>query len=145
VTLGNLSYWPILIAAIFSFLFGAVWYGSLSRQWMEAAGLTAVDMEQRKAGMGPVPWPYILTFIALLVMAWMFAGVLLHLARGGMQVGVRAGLIAGFFMWFGFVMTTMVVNHAFQGARRTLTAIDGGHWLGVLLIQGAILGWWGVL
>ena len=26
----------------------------------------------------------------------------------------------------------------------SLTLIDGGHWLGVLLIQGAILGWWGV-
>ena len=39
----------------------------------------------------------------------------------------------------------MAVNHAFQGAKRSLTLIDGGHWLGVLLIQGAILGWWGVL
>jgi hypothetical protein len=25
-----------------------------------------------------------------------------------------------------------------------LTLIDGGHWLAVLLIQGAIMGWWGV-
>jgi hypothetical protein len=41
-------------------------------------------------------------------------------------------------------MTSMAVNHAFQGAKRTLTLLDGGHWLGVLLIQGALLGWWGV-
>jgi hypothetical protein len=41
-------------------------------------------------------------------------------------------------------MTSLVVNHAFQGVRRTLTLIDGGHWLGVLLIQGAIIGWFGV-
>jgi hypothetical protein len=144
MTLGNLSYWPILIAAIVSFMFGALWYGSLSKQWMDAAGLTSAGMEQRKAATGAVPWPYILTFIALLVMAWMFAGVLLHLARGGMPIGVRAGLITGFFLWFGFVITTMTVNHAFQGARRALTVIDGGHWLGVLLLQGAIIGWWGV-
>jgi len=25
-----------------------------------------------------------------------------------------------------------------------LTLIDGGHWLAVLLIQGGIMGWWGV-
>jgi hypothetical protein len=43
----------------------------------------------------------------------------------------------------GFVITTMAVNHAFQGARGSLTLLDGGHWLGVLLVQGAILGWWG--
>lgn len=42
------------------------------------------------------------------------------------------------------VITTMAVNHAFQGQRGALTLTDGGHWLGVLLIQGAILGWWGV-
>ena len=101
-------------------------------------------MEKAKAQMGTVPWPFIISFVALLVMAWMLAGVLLHLARGGMVISVRAGVISGFFLWFGFVITTMAVNHAFHGAKRSLTLIDGGHWLGVLLIQGAILGWWGV-
>jgi hypothetical protein len=140
--LGNLSYWPILIAAIVSFAFGAVWYGSLSKQWMAAAGISAADMEQRKAQMGVFPLPYVITFVALLIMAWMLSGVLLHLARSGMPIGVRAGMITGFFLWFGFVITSMTVNYAFQGAKRSLTLIDGGHWLGVLLIQGAILGWW---
>jgi hypothetical protein len=36
-------------------------------------------------------------------------------------------------------MTSLIVNHAFQGAKRMLTLIDGGHWLGVLLIQSAVL------
>ena len=111
---------------------------------MAAREMSSADMEKAKAEMGPVPVPYIIAFVALLIMAWMFAGVLLHLARGGMAVTIRAGMISGFFLWFGFVITTMVVNHAFQGAKRSLTLIDGGHWLGVLLIQGAILGWWGV-
>lgn len=144
MNLGNLNYWPILIAAIAGFAFGAVWYGALSRQWMAALGRSPADMQKARAGMGSVPWPFIVTFIALLVMAWMFAGVLLHLARGGTAMSVRAGMISGFFLWLGFVITTLAVNHAFQGARRSLTLIDGGHWLGVLLIQGAILGWWGV-
>ena len=53
-------------------------------------------------------------------------------------------MISAAFIWLGFVITTMVVNYAFHGARHALTLIDGGHWLGVLLIQGAILGWWGL-
>ncbi len=144
MNLGNLNYWPVLIATIVSFVFGALWYSSLSRQWMAARDMSSADMEKAKAEMGAVPVPYIVAFVALLVMAWMLAGVLLHLARGGMPVTIRAGMISGFFLWLGFVMTTMAVNHAFQGAKRSLTLIDGGHWLGVLLIQGAILGWWGV-
>ena len=144
MSLGNITYWPVLIAAIVRFAFGAIWYGGLGKQWMTARDMSAADMEKARAQAGPIPVPYIIAFVALLIMAWMFAGVLLHLARGGMPVTIRAGMISGFFLWFGFVMTTLTVNHAFQSAKRSLTLIDGGHWLGVLLIQGAILGWWGV-
>lgn len=145
MALGNLSYWPILLAAIASFAFGAVWYGTLAKQWTAARGLSEADMARAKAAMmGSIPVAYIIAFVAQLVMAWMFAGVLLHTAQGGLATSLRAGLISGFFLWLGFVITTMAVNHAFQGVKRSLTLIDGGHWLGVLLIQGAILGWWGI-
>jgi len=145
MTFGNLNYWPILIAAIASFAFGAVWYGMLGRQWMAARGLTDADMAKAKAEMGAIPVAYIAAFVAQLIMAWMFAGVLLHMAQGGgVATSLRTGVISGFFLWLGFVITTMTVNHAFQGVKPSLTLIDGGHWLGVLLIQGAILGWWGV-
>jgi Protein of unknown function (DUF1761) len=144
MSLGNLNYWPILIAAILSFAFGALWYISLGKQWMAARDMSAADMEKARAEMGPIPIPYIIAFVALLIMAWMFAGVLVHLARGGMPITIRTGMISGFFLWFGFVITSMTVNHAFQGAKQSLTLIDGGHWLGVLLVQGAVLGWWGL-
>ncbi len=140
MSFGNLNYWPILIAAVASFAFGAVWYTMLSRQWLAARGRTAAEV-QGETGRSPVP--FIISFVALLIMASMLSGILSHLARGGTEMSVRSGLISGFFLWLGFVITTMAVNHAFHGERRSLTLIDGGHWLGVLLIQGAILGWWG--
>ena len=34
----------------------------------------------------------------------------------------------------------MTVNNAFTGRKAMLTVIDGGHWLAVLLVQGAIIG-----
>ncbi|MFZ1102683.1 MAG: DUF1761 domain-containing protein [Hyphomicrobiaceae bacterium] len=135
------KYLAILIAAIAGFAFGAVWYGLLGRQWMAARGLSEAEA---KARTGPSPVPFIVSFIALLIMALMLSGVLVHLARGGTEMSLRSGMISGFFLWLGFVITAMAVNHAFQGERRLLTVIDGGHWLGVLLIQGAILGWWGL-
>jgi hypothetical protein len=140
MTLGNLTYWSILLAAVASFAFGAIWYTALGKQWMAALGKTAADMQRAGGTIGSVPW----SFVALLIMAWMLAGLMLHLARGGTPMTVRSGLISGFFVWFGFVITTMATNYAFEGAKRTLTLINGGHWLGVLLIQGAILGWAGV-
>ena len=46
-------------------------------------------------------------------------------------------------LWLGFVLTTIVINNAYTFRRFTLTVIDSGHWLGVLLIIGGILGWLG--
>jgi uncharacterized protein DUF1761 len=138
--LGNLNYMAVTVAAIASFLFGGVWYHAFSRQWMDAVGMTPDKMPRDRGAIGL----YVLAFVAQLIMAWMLAGILLHMSAGGLPTTVRTGVISAGFLWFGFVMTTMVVNHAFHGARHMLTVIEGGHWLGVLLIQGAILGWWGV-
>ena len=137
-----LNYVAVLVAAVASFAFGAAWYGALGKAWRAARG--AIDGQQAMPHLGPIPVPYLIAFLAELVMAWMLAGILLHLARGGLVPGPRNGLISAAFLWLGFVATTLVVNHAFQGAKTALTIIDGGHWLGVLLIQGAILGAWGI-
>ena len=137
-----LNYFAMLLAALASFAFGAAWYGALAKPWLAARGVD--DRPQAMARLGPIPVPYLITFLAELVMAWMLAGILLHLAQGGLVPGARNGLISAAFLWLGFVATTLVVNHAFQGAKMALTMIDGGHWLGVLLIQGAILGAWGI-
>jgi hypothetical protein len=60
------------------------------------------------------------------------------------EITVRSGLISAAFAWLGFVITTMSVNYAFGGRMPMLTVIDGGHWLGVLLIMGAVIGAFGV-
>jgi Protein of unknown function (DUF1761) len=82
--------------------------------------------------------PLVLAFTACLIMAWMLAGVLGHLGPG--QVTLRNGLISAAFLWFGFVLTSTVVNNAFAGRSWGLTAIDVGHWLVVLLAMGAVIG-----
>ncbi len=84
----------------------------------------------------------VITAIAQLIMAFMLGGILGHL--GADQMTVKGGLITGAFLWIGFVVTATAVNYAWQRAKPMLTIIDGGHWLGVLLIEGAILGAMGV-
>ncbi len=130
----------VISAAVAGFLFGGIWYGMFSRLWLTATGLD--EKEIKKAGWHRNALPFILSFVGLLMMAYVLAGIIGHLGAG--QVTVRNGLISAAFVWAGFVLTTHVVNHAFQGARPVLTIIDSGHWLGVLLIQGAIIGLIGV-
>lgn len=133
----GINYLAVLAAAAASFVFGAIYYTALAKPWMAAVGKTE---EEVKAGAGPAL--YIVTAVAQLVMAFMLAGVMGHL--GSVTMGVTGGLTTAFFVWLGFVATTLAVNHGFQGARRSLTVIDGGHWLGGLLIQGTVIGLFGV-
>jgi hypothetical protein len=135
----GLNYFAVVVAAVASFMFGWLWYGVLlPKQWMRAVGKT----EEEVKGKGPSPEPFIIAFVSQLVMAWVLAGVIGHL--GPSEVTFRNGVISAFFIWLGFVITTLAVNHAFQGTKRDLTLIDGGHWLGVLLLQGAVIGLMGV-
>ena len=86
--------------------------------------------------------PFIVSVVALAIMAWVLAGGLGHLGLG--QVTLKNGVISALFMWLGFVITTLSVNYAFGQRRPMLTVIDGIHWLGVLAIQGVIIGAMGV-
>lgn len=128
----GINYLAVLVAAVAGFAFGAVWYGLLGKQWMAAINMTTHPK--------PQPTIYVIAFICQLVMAWMLAGVIGHLG----DVEVMRSLIAAAFVWFGFVLTTMTVNHRFQSATWSLTVIDGLHWLGVLLVMGLVIGLFGL-
>ena len=133
----GMSYTAIVAAAVAGFLFGGVYYGVLSNAWLAALGKSKDEVQ--KTGMAV---PLAVTAVALLIMAWVLAGIIGHL--GGGRISIRTGLISGFMCWLGFVATTIATNHAYQGAKRALTVIDSGYWLGVLLIEGAVIGYWGV-
>ena len=132
MTFAGISYLAVLIAAVAAFAFGAAWYGVLGKRWMAAVGMT----EQPT----PSPAPFIIAFVCQLFMAWMLAGVIGHLG----DVSITTSLLSAVAVWGGFVLTTMVVNHRFQGVTWSLSVIDGGHWLGVLLIMGLVIGLFGV-
>ncbi len=141
----GINYIAVVVAGVASFAFGAVYYMTLAKPWMAAVGKTE---EQVKSESSPVV--YIVAVISQLVMAFMLAGVLGHMIPlGGGEAAVPSvtltnGLVTGFCIWLGFVLTTMLINHGFQGQKRALSVIDGGHWLGVLLLQGAVIGAFGL-
>jgi hypothetical protein len=137
----GMNYMAIVVAAIAGWLVGAAWYGVLGKPWMAALGKSPAEMKA-KQGTPAFYVPFVLAFVADLIMAWILAGTLGHLGPG--QVTLRNGVISAAFLWFGFVATTLAVNNAFAGRKIALTAIDGGHWLAVLIAMGAIIGGWGV-
>ncbi|MGH1418959.1 MAG: DUF1761 domain-containing protein [Hyphomicrobiaceae bacterium] len=134
----GVNYWAVVLAAAVSFLFGGVYYSVLGLKWLAALGKTKEQLEQQ----GGYATTMALTFVAQLLMAFVLAGLIGHLGTG--QVTISNGLISALFVWVGFVATIMAVDNAFQNRKFALTLIDGLHWLGVLLIQGLIIGVMGI-
>lgn len=133
----GMNYLGVVAAAAGGFVFSAAYYMTLGNQWMAATGKSEETLKE-----GGMTKPMIISAVAQLIMAYMMAGVLGHLGAG--QMSIKGGLITGAFVWFGFGITIVAVNYAWQRAAMALTIIDGVHWLGVLLIQGLILGAIGV-
>jgi nitrate reductase gamma subunit len=139
--LQNLHALPIVFSAIAAWIFGAIYYGALGRKWIEAQGKTIEHCKAENASKSTAVkiTPFVLSFIAEIMMASALSGIMFHI---GIYT-VVAGAFSGFMCWLGFVLTTIAVNNAYAFRKVTLTAIDAGHWLGVLVIIGAILGWFG--
>jgi hypothetical protein len=123
----------IILATVASFAFGAAWYMGLSKQWLAALGKTAAELQVGNT-------PFIWSVVVELVMAYFIA--LLTPALMG-EITVLGGAIVGAHMWFGFVLTSMILNHRYEGLKWSLTLIDSLHLLGVLVIQGVVIGVFG--
>jgi hypothetical protein len=142
MTFAGINHLAILLAAVVGWLGGAVYYTVLAKPWIAAQGLT---VEQHKAandaktGIAKFA-PFVLAFVAEVIMAWVLAGMVGHLGA----VTIRSAVISGLFVWAGFTVASMLVNNAFAGRRAMLTLIDAGHWLLVVVLMGVVIGWMGV-
>jgi hypothetical protein len=137
----TVNWLSIVLAAVGAWLFGAVYYTALSKPWLAAMGKTLEQCQAEQAAKSGIAKyaPFVLTFIGEVIMAWALYGILVHMGT----FSLRAGIISGALIWFGFVLTTITINNAFAGRKPMLTVIDSLGWLGALIIIGAIVGWFG--
>ncbi|MEL7429598.1 MAG: DUF1761 domain-containing protein [Pseudomonadota bacterium] len=129
--LSSINYIALLAAALAGMVSGAAWYGLLAKPWMKAVGYS----EEPKQS----PGIYFVAALAQLLIAYMLSVLFLHFP----DVSAGGGALAAFFCWLGFCLAPMAVNHRFQSKGWDLTLIDGGYWLVVFVLQGAIIGWLG--
>jgi len=123
----------IALATACAVAIGLIYYAVLGKAWRQAA-----SMSEATAGNTRSPSTYLIAGACYALLAMSLFGVIWHVSEG--EVTVRASLIAAGFTWFGFIVTTMIANHRFQGRPFRLTLIDAGHWLLVIFAQGGVIG-----
>lgn len=122
----------VIVAAAAAYAFGAFWYMTLSNQWIAASGV-AVDANGRPANKSVMP--FILSGIAMLVVA----GMMRHMfAMAGID-SVAKGLVSGLGLGAFIALPWIVINYAYADRPKALTYIDGGYAVIGSTIIGTVL------
>jgi hypothetical protein len=135
----SINYVSVATATLAGYVVGAIYYTVLGKTWMRAAKLDPSTMKMRYS-------PFIISFVAEFAMAIVLYFILDDITFAGTfseDFDLKASLAWSLILWAGFVAVPLVVNHRYQGSGWSLTVIDGVHWLLVLLVMGAIIGWFG--
>ena len=109
----------VIGAGLASYIFGAIWYMSFAKTWMDAAGIVA-DENGQPPNSGAAPY-----FVAL-AGAILVAGMMRHIfSLSGIDT-LGAGLVSGLGIGLFLVTPWIATNYAFAGRNRTLLLIDAG-------------------
>jgi len=133
----DVNWMAIVLATLASVALGMGWYMILSKQWIIATGKKQEDL--MSPGGNTVPFAF--SAVSQLVMAY-FIAVLTPPLMGGVT-DLSNAVWVGVYMWLGFIITAMVINHRYQNMSWKLTVIDGGYLLGVVVVQGIVIGLFG--
>jgi hypothetical protein len=134
----NVNILAVIVAAIATFVLGAVWYSPalFAKQWMQAHSYTPEKIaEMRTRG---VTRAYAVSVLCYLVMAY----VLALLASYTQAASFAQGLWLGFLVWLGFAATIGLTANMFSETPIAAWVIDAGYQLAYLLLMGVILAVW---
>lgn len=124
----------VLVAAIAGFGMGAVWYMTLAKPWMAAAGIE-IDENGKPKGNGS-PLPFVISGIAMILVAGMMRHMFVMAGIDGAGKGLVAGLGVGLF----FITPWIAMNYGYAMRPRNLTLLDGGYAILGPGVIGLVLG-----
>ena len=111
----------VLVAAAAAWFFGAFWYMTLSKPWLEASGIECDENGKPKNGGSPTP--FILSAIAMILVAGMMRHIISEAEIDTLLKGMMVGFGIGLFMISPWIM----INNAYGMRPFKLTLIDGGY------------------
>jgi len=122
----------VLAAALAGYIFGALWYMTLSKPWLAATGL---ETTAEGKPMGSSPMPFILSAIAMVLVA----GMMRHsFATAGIDT-IAKSTISGLEIGLFFISPWIMINNAYGMRPFRLTLIDSGYATFGCALMGLVL------
>jgi hypothetical protein len=131
----RLNWVAILVAAIASFLFEALWFSLFMNEWLAGIGRT----KEWLVGASPNPAVQYATAILRSIIA---AAVLSICIQASGEQTARRGILCAAVIWFGFIATSWAKAYIFEVRTFQIYAIYTGYSLIDFILMGAIVGAW---
>jgi hypothetical protein len=130
MTMPEINFIAVVVAAVASFILGGLWYSPLlfAKAWQRESGVT--DEQMAGANMGMI---FGLTLVLSLIAAFVFA--LFLGPRPSMPLGLGAGFSAGL-CW---VTASLGINYLFERKSLKLFLINGGYHTLQFTVIGLVL------
>jgi len=136
------NYLAVLVAAVAYFIIGFLFHGPLfGKTWMKLANVTPTGNEKFSDMYGQMFW----NFVSNLVCAYVLAAMYLLASTSSLMAsssGISGGLITGFWVWLGFVVTSSSMEVIWMKRSYKLWMFEMFASLVSILVMGAIIAAW---
>jgi len=129
--------WAILAGGLSAVIIGFIWYAPpvFGNMWIALARLNPEKVEDEKKKM---PLMAFAGFVAATILAWVMAQF--ALVWGSLTLGSAIEL--GFWIWLGFMATTLIHSVLWEQKSIKYFAINAGYWLLTTIVISIIVSLW---
>ena len=130
----HFNHWAIVVAALFQWLLGALWYSPpvFAKPWSAMVWRTPEEK----------PKSLVTGMVSSLICDLILTFILAHVVLWSGSDGFGEGALMGFIVWAGFIACPSIPQGIYEGRPFRLFAINGGYWLAALVVSGGILAGW---
>ena len=131
----RLNWVAILVAAIASFIFEALWFSVFMNEWLTGIGRTREWLVS--TGLNPA-----VQYATAIICSIIVAAVLSICIQATGKQTARRGILCAVVIWFGFIATSWAKAYIFEVRTFQIYFIYTGYYLIELILIGAIVGAW---
>ena len=137
VDLQAINWWAVIVAAVVTFLLGAVWYSAVfGKLWVRMQGWTEEQAKQIQANINPA------AFFGGMIVSYFLAALVIALIVMNLDLrSVAAGVLLGLLLWVA-VAAIHMTGHLASNKPIGAFLIDTGFQFIFLIGMGALIAAW---
>lgn len=133
-----INYVAVLVAAIAAFIIGFLLHGPVAgKLWMRLANVHMTGNEKLSDMSGKMLWNFLVNVVTAYALAVVY--LLLSTSSFGSGSVIWNGIVTGFLVWFGFLVTSSSIDVIWMGKSFKLWFFEVCSSFIVMLAMGAII------